>query len=953
MLKIPLSVAALAVTLMACQPTTNIPQNTPTDPIDGVVFVSQNSEKAGQVTIPYKKYQLENGLTIVLHEDHSDPLVHVDVSYHVGSAREEPGKSGFAHFFEHMMFQGSQNVADEEHIKIITEAGGSMNGTTNADRTNYYQTVPANQLEKMLWLEADRMGFLLNSVTQEKFEVQRETVKNERGQSYDNQPYGLRSERNSEALYPAGHPYSWSTIGYIEDLNRVDVNDLKAFFVRWYGPNNAVLTIGGDIDPTQVLRWAKKYFGSIPGGPEVNEAVKTPVQLTENRYLTLEDEVHLPLLQVTYPSVYVRHGDEAPLDVLSNILGGGKTSLFYKNLVKTGEAVQALVSHPCQELACEFQLIALANPAKTSKLADILQRFEQTLAEFEQRGVNADDLNRTKAGIESSTIFGLQSVSGKVSTLASNQLFDNNPDLVQYDLDRYNGVTAADVMRVYRRYIKDKPKVVLSIVPNGQTELAAKPVNFTLPKRELSTTTSNDSAIASFEIKDNFDRSVQPMAGPVPQIEMPEFWQTRYANGLDFISHQTTETPTATINFSMEGGPLLDPIDKAGLASMTAQMMNEATRQLSNEEMANQLALLGSSIRFFANGRYSTLSVSALTKNLDKTLALVKQRLFSPAFLPVDFTRLQQRLAQSLQQQVKNPSVLASRAVSKLLFGENNRVSLPDAGTLKSMQNITLDDVKGFYQRYYSPSKANLVVVGNVDKKTVEKKLEFLTQWQGPDYQIPSYGDFPEAQKKAIYLVDKPGAAQSVVRIIKPGLPYDATGKQFRTKLMNFALGGMFNSRINLNLREDKGYTYGASSSFIGGKTLGWFEASADLKQANTADGLREFFKEIEAYQQQGMTQEELGLMRNAYTQGDALDYETPGSKARFLRHLLTYDLDETYREKQNTIINNISREELNKLAAGELGLDTMQVIVVGDAKFVSEQLKSLGREVIPLQVPY
>ena len=953
MFKTTLCVAALAVTLTACQPTAKLPQNMPTGPLDGVVFVSQNSAKAGQVTIPYKKYQLANGLSIVLHEDHSDPLVHVDMSYHVGSAREEAGKSGFAHFFEHMMFQGSKNVADEQHIKIITEAGGLMNGSTNSDSTNYYQSVPANQLEKMLWLEADRMGFLLDSVTQKKFEVQRETVKNERGQSYDNQPYGLRSERNSEALYPPGHPYSWSTIGYIDDLNRVDVNDLKAFFVRWYGPNNAVLTIGGDIDPVQVLRWVKKYFGSIPAGPDVNKAAKTPVQLTENRYLTLEDDVHLPLLQVTYPSVYMRHEDEAPLDVLSNILGGGKTSLFYKNLVKTGDAVQALVAHPCRELSCEFQLIALANPAKTPKLADILLRFEQTLAEFEQRGVNADDLNRTKAGIESSTIFGLQSVSGKVSTLASNQLFENNPDLVQEDLDRYNAVTRADVMRVYRRYIKDRPKIVLSIVPNGQTDLAAKPANFTPPKRDFSSHASKELAVTSPEIKDGFDRSIQPMAGPIPQVEMPAFWQSSYGNGMTFISHQTTETPTVMFNLSMEGGPLLDPINKAGLASMTAQMMNESTTQMSNEEMANQLALLGSSIRFSANGRYSSVSVSSLTKNMDKTLALLQQKLFSPAFLALDFTRLQQRLAQSLQQQVKNPSVLASRGVSKLLFGEHNRVSLPDAGTLQSMQNITLDDVKEYYQHYYSPKKANMVVVGNVDKKTVQQKLQFLTHWQGPDYQLPSYGDFPETQTKGIYLIDHPGAAQSVVRIIKHGRPYDATGKQFKSKLMNFALGGMFNSRINLNLREDKGYTYGASSRFIGGKTLGWFEASADLKQANTADGLQEFFKEINAYQQQGMTQDELVSMRHAYTQGDALEYETPGSKASFLRHLLTYELDKNYRKTQNRIIHNISREELNKLAAEEFDLDTMQVIVVGDAKLISEQLKGLGREIIPLHVPY
>ena len=676
--------SAFAGILSACQPTNTVTLPTTTNLPTGVTLVAEHGASDDQVRIPYKKYRLANGLTLVLHEDHSDPLVHVDVTYHVGSAREEVGKSGFAHFFEHMMFQGSKNVADDEHIKIVTEAGGSMNGTTNSDRTNYYETVPANQLEKMMWLEADRMGFLLGSVTQEKFEIQRETVKNERGQSYDNQPYGLRSERNSEALYPAGHPYSWSTIGYIEDLNRVNVDDLKAFFKRWYGPNNAVLTIGGDIEPEQVLAWANKYFGSIPAGPSVENAEKELVTLDETRFVTLEDEIHLPLLQVTFPTVYVRHEDEAPLDVLSNILGAGKTSLFYKNLVKDGYAVQAMVSHPCQELACEFQLIALANPQNSTNLSELYARFEQTLAEFEKRGVNEDDLNRTKVGIESSTIFGLQSVSGKVSTLASNQTFDGEPDMVQYDLDRYNAVTAKDVMRVYQRYIKDKPSVVLSIVPNGQVGLAAKPANFTVPKRQLDNIKTVQAHIEQATIVDTFDRSIQPPAGPSPVVSVPDFDEQRFENGLTLVSLATDETPTVSISFNMEGGPLLDPIDKAGLASFTAQMMNETTKGFTNEEMANQLALLGSSIRFDANGRFTTVRINSLSRNLDATLALFKKKMFNPAFSQSDFERLKQRSAQSLQQQVKNPSVLASRAVSELLFGKDNRVSLPDSGTLST-----------------------------------------------------------------------------------------------------------------------------------------------------------------------------------------------------------------------------------------------------------------------------
>ena len=916
----------------------------------GVTLVNKQTAEPGKVTIPYTKYRLDNGLTVVLHEDKSDPLIHVDVTYHVGSAREEVGKSGFAHFFEHMMFQGSKHVADDEHFKIITEAGGDMNGTTNRDRTNYFQTVPANQLEKVLWLEADRMGFLLEAVTQEKFEIQRDTVKNERAQSFENQPYGLRSERNGEALYPTGHPYSWSTIGYVEDLDRVSVDDLKAFFQRWYGPNNAVLTIGGDIDVAQTLSWVKKYFAGIPKGPEVKDAEKSPFSLAQDRYVTLEDRVHLPLIQLTFPTVYVRHEDEAPLDVLSDILGGGKTSLFYKNLVKDNHAVQAVVSHPCSELACEFQLIALANPGKTPQLAELQKKIEQTLEEFEQRGVNQDDLNRTKASIEASTIFGLQSVAGKVSLLASNETYDQNPDMVQYDLDRYNAVTAEDVMRVYNTYIKGKGKVVLSIVPSGQLALAAAQSNFTVPERVIPLS-QKAAEVSVHQIEDSFDRSVKPKAGANPVVKVPETWQQNFDNGVRLLGHSTTETPTVSITFSMEGGPLLDPLEKAGLAYMTASMMNESTINSSNEELANALALLGSTISFDAGGRFTQMRISSLEKNLDATLAIAKEKLFEPGFKQDDFERLKQRLLQSLQQQVKSPATLASRAVSKLMYGEQNRISLPDSGTLQSVQALTLDDVKGFYQRYYSPVLANLVVVGDIDKQQTLKKLAFLTNWKGQDYAIPDYSEFPDYDQPAIYLVDKPGAPQSVVRIFKRAPAYDALGEHFRSKLMNFPLGGMFNSRINLNLREDKGYTYGASSGFSGGKTLGRFQAGADLKRDNTVDGIQEFFDEISGYQQSGMTEDELALMRQAYTQSEALEYETPSAKARFLRHLLVYELDKSYRDEQTAIIKSISREELNQLAKQQLDLNSMQLVVVGDAKVIGESLKSLNRPIIPLEV--
>lgn len=367
MMKHPMTGALiLAVTLSACSgqtPDINLDASEIQAPLPaGVDFIEGRLTPAAEISIPYEKFVLDNGLNVVLHPDRSDPIVHVDVTYHVGSAREEIGKSGFAHFFEHMMFQGSENVADEEHFRIITEAGGTLNGTTNTDRTNYFQTVPSNQLEKMLWLEADRMGFLLPAVTQESFEVQRDTVKNERAQRYENRPYGLLGERVNEALYPEGHPYSWQPIGYVEDLDRVNVNDLKAFFLRWYGPNNATLTIGGDFDRAQTLSWVTQYFGPIKPGPEVERPEKWDVTLDADRYISMEDRVSLPLIFKAWPTVYARHADEAPLDVLMSIIGTGETSLLYKNMVESGLAVQASAGHGCQELSCTFTVNALPSP---------------------------------------------------------------------------------------------------------------------------------------------------------------------------------------------------------------------------------------------------------------------------------------------------------------------------------------------------------------------------------------------------------------------------------------------------------------------------------------------------------------------------------------------------------------------------------------------------------------
>lgn len=928
----------LVLVLMAC---TEKPNRNLATPI----------ELEGEV-IKHHKYTLDNGLTVVLHPDASDPLVNVNVTYHVGSAREEYGRSGFAHFFEHMMFQGSQNVADEEHFKIITEAGGHLNGTTSADRTNYYQTVPANQLEKVLWLEADRMGFLLPAVTQAKFETQRETVKNERGQRIDNQPYGLRSERTGEALYPKGHPYSWSTIGYVEDLDRVNVDDLKAFFKRWYGPNNAVLTVGGDIDIAQTKVWIEKYFAPIPKGPEVTDAEKQAATLSETRYVTLEDNVHLPLLQVSYPTVYRDHPDEPALDVLASILGDGKTSLLYKNMVKNGLAVQALASHPCRELACEFVLISLANPQTVPDLTKLNDIVDNSLKEFEERGVQDDDLQRVKSSIETSNIYGLQSVEGKVNMLASSQTFRGTPDTVNMELARYNAVTKDDVMRVYKQYVKNKPAIVLSVVPHGQTKLAAAEHSFTLDERVIPLNQAPEKEFEGPSIVDAFDRSLMPTAKANKPVSVPEFWQYSFDNGIQVLGVQTNETPTLSLSLSMEGGVLLDDINKPGVASLTAALLNESSQNYSAEELANQLSLLGSSVYFSANGRYMNVEVNSLTKYAEQTLNILAEKLLAPGFTQADFDLVKQRTIQSMQQALKNPAVLASRARDKILYGEDIRLGLPDAGTLSSIQAITLEDVKAFYRQYVRPNHANLVAVGDLDKERVLALSKFLNTWESKPYTVPVFTFNTNIEKGKIFIVNKPGGVQSVINILRHGPVFDPYNEYFKLSLANFTLGGMFNSRINLNLREDKGYSYGASSRFLGGKNTGVFVASADVTAQYTKESILEFLHEIDSYQAQGMTQQELVFLQNAYTQSDALQYETPSQKAAFLTRLLSLGLDKDYTSKQQQIIENIGIDELNTLAKNWLDTSKMHILVVGDAAVLKESLQDLGREINIIEVP-
>src|SRR4026208_1316217 len=624
-------------------------------------LVEKVTKKGDELVIPYEKYVLSNGLTLIIHEDHSDPVAHVDITYHVGSAREEIGKSGFAHFFEHMMFQGSDHVGDEQHFKIVTESGGTLNGSTNRDRTNYFETVPSNQVEKMIWLEADRMGFLLDAVTQPKFEVQRATVKNERGQRYDNVPYGLVSEVTSKNMYPYGHPYSWLTIGYIEDLNSVNVNDLKNFFLRWYGPNNAAITIGGDVNPKEIVKLVEKYFGAIPRGPKVEEMPPMVPELNSHRFVSYTDNyARVPRLFKSYPTVPAYHPDMGALACLAQVLGQGNNSILYQELVKKQIALQANAFSQLSELSGEFSFQVAPYPGKS--LAAMYLALTNALEAFEKRGVTDDDIAKFKGGMESQLINGLQSVQGKGAQLAQFQTFTGNPNMIGKLIKMYQSVTKEDVMRVYDQYIKMKHPVVLSVLPKEQDKLTTAETNFVINKQGYVSPNYGYEGLKYVKAKDKFDRAKTPGSGPNPVVKVPAFWKSDIGNGIRAIGTENTELPTVTLSIKIPGGHLLETnrLEKAGIAAFFADMMNEDTKNYSAEQISRELQKLGSSINVSSSLDGISFSVQALKKNIDATLKLLEEKMFNPKFTEDAFTRIKKQTKEGLKTEKTHPATVAT-----------------------------------------------------------------------------------------------------------------------------------------------------------------------------------------------------------------------------------------------------------------------------------------------------
>jgi zinc protease len=915
--------------------------------VAGVLFSCTAKKAEPGISVPFEKYTLPNGLTVILHEDKSDPIAAVAVVFHVGSSREVIGKTGFAHLFEHMMFQKSENVGEDQLFKLIQGAGGELNGGTSFDNTVYYEVIPKNALEMALWLESDRLGYLENTVTQSAFANQQNVVQNEKRQSVDNAPYGHNEALILKTIYPKGHPYSWDVIGEMEDLQNATVEDVKAFHKKFYTPNNATLVVAGDINKEKGNAMVEKYFGEIPAGEPVEKRTPMPAALTSTIKLYHEDNfAKAPRLTMVFPVPEQFSKDSYALDYLGQLLSNGKKTPLYKVLVKDKKLTSSVNAYnQSLELAGTFEISVTANPGVS--LAEVEKAIYEGFDMFEKEGFTEADLTALKARNETGFYGQFSSILSKSFTLGQYQMSREDPAFYDQDFKAGQAVTSEDIKNVYQKYIKGKNFVMTSFVPKGEISLVADgSVNAGIIEEdvtkaaEVKTTEFKEEPIVKTPTK--FDRSIQPPVGPDPEVTIPAVWTSSLTNGLKLYGIKQSELPLVQYSIIISGGHLLDAIDRAGVASMTASLMNEGTKNKTPEELEDAIKLLGASISFYGGSENITVRVSTLARNFEQTIGLVEEMLFEPRWDEEQFNLAKSRVINNLKRNKANPSYLASNELYKLIFGENNILSVETAGTEESVNTITTYDLKEFYNKNFSPSLAKFIIAGDIDQQRVEAALAGInTRWQVKDVTIPEIKVAAPPEKSQIYFIDVPGAKQSVIYIGCPSIPR-TDPDYYPAYVTNYKLGGSFNGLFNLILREEKGFTYGARSNFSGAKNYGTFMASSMVRTNSTLESVTIFKTEMEKYRET-IPQEYIDFTKSALLKGNARNFETLGSLLGMLNNIAVYDLPADYIKKEEAFVKGLTVEKQLELAKKYIDPSRMYYVVAGDAGTQLKELEKVG----------
>ena len=912
-----------------------------------VVLAACTTQPNSDVHIPYEKFTLKNGLEVILHEDHSDPIVAFAIQFHVGSGRETEGRTGFAHLFEHFMFSRSENVALGQFDAIIQNAGGMSNAGTGNDATTYFEVVSKNALEKVLWLESDRLGFLTNAINKKALNIQQNVVQNEKRQYEDNAPYGFTDWVISKNLYPKGHPYSWTVIGEMEDLLNATVEDAKSFHDKFYVPNNATMVLSGDFDPQEAKRLIEKYFGEIKSGEPLDDPKPQPVTLTETkRLIHLDNFARAGQLTMVWPTVEEYHPDSYALNYLAQLLSRGKKAPMYEVIEKEKKLASGpRASSDNMEVAGVFTVTVTANEGIS--LNEVEAALFESFERFEDKGFTDADLERIKAGLETRFYSGISSVLGKSFQLAQYNEFAGSADYYKTDLEKMQGVKRTDILSVYEKYIKGKPFVQTSFVPKDQPDLAViESVNAGVKEENILTASEVqiDESEGEKIVKTptGFDRTIIPQDGPEPVVTIPAVWSEKLSNGMGVWGIEQNELPLVQFTIAIKGGHYLDNPAKPGIASLMASLMNQGTKNKTPLELEEAIDALGARISISGSSTSIGVNASCLVRNYDATLALVEEMLLEPRWDAEEFTLAQIRVINNLKRQQGSPNALASEVFNQKVYGSDHIFSVSSSGTLESVPTITLNDLMEFYSANISPSLTNFHIAGKIDKNKVVSSLQEINQkWEAKEVVFPNYPQPAPLTKSEILFVDFPGAKQSVIRIGNLALA-QTDPDFFAATVMNNHLGGNFLSLVNQVLREQKGFTYGASTSFSGSYIPGPFAASSMVRSSATLESLQIFISLMENYRN-GISEEDLADTRNYLLKSYTQQFETLGALTNMLGEISMYNLPKDYVRGEQETIRNMTVDQHRALAEKYINPNAMYYVIAGDAATQAEALKTLG----------
>ncbi|MDY8136098.1 pitrilysin family protein [Aquimarina sp. 2201CG5-10] len=912
------------------------------------------SESTPEFKIDYEKFTLDNGLEVILHEDHSDPIVAVATMMHVGSNREKPGKTGFAHFFEHMSFNDSENTPVGANRKLIPEWGGERNGGTWSDGTVYYEVVPKDAFEKILWIDSDRFGYMINTVTEAALEREKQVVKNEKRQRVDNAPYGYTDEIIRKNLYPEGHPYSWTVIGSLPDLQSATLEDVKEFYIKYYGASNGSLVIAGDIDIAETKEQVKKWFGEIRKGPEVAPLKPMPVTLESSKSLYFEDNfAKLPQLRIVYPTIEEYHKDTYALNILGQLLSGSKKSPLYKVLVEEKKlAPNAGSFQRSNELTGEFSFVVRANAGKD--LDSVNAAIQEGLTRFENDGFADTELKRIKAELETQLYQGFSTVLNKAFQLVQDNEFNGDPGYISETAKLTNAVTREDVMRVYNQYIKGKNSIMVSMVPKGQLDLAVSgaeqaTVWIEEVKKDVASEEVGQGEEAVYEkTPSTHDRS-EPDFGELPLFKAPTVWTGEVSNGMKLFGIENNELPLVSFDITVPGGHLLDPIEKSGVSNFMTSLMMEGTATKTSAELEEAIGLLGASINMYSTTEEIRITGSCLTKNFEETLALIEEILLQPRWDEKEYARLKQALETSLKGREASPQAIASINFNKLVYGTDNILGYPNSGTLETVENITLDDLKQAYKNL-SPKNATFHITGNVAKSRVEEALSSLaTNWNTESVSIPEINITQKDQQDQLYFIDVPGSKQSVIFIGR--LALSADNPEFNNlSYANEILGGGSSGRLFQTLRIQKGYTYGAYSRIRSLKNVSPFFVATSVRANATLPSLK-IMEEMIAGYGEAFGEKDAETTKTKILKGSTRDYEGLQDKLGILREMSKYNKPASFIEDDQKELVDMKVVDFKSIIDKHIKEDNMIYVIVGDKATQFEEVKKLNKQVTELDI--